>query len=593
MCSATLTGCGLFNSNEKPIQNTKPKTDKQTLHREAMNKFLDGAADEAKGNLAGAILEYQDALSYEESAGIYFAIAKNYYLLQKLSPALTNAKAAVLIDSTSIDYLMLLQDIYSAARLHDSAAIYLERIIKLDSLKTEAYFKLGFIYENSKPKQAIELYKRLMKIDGPQWPVLVRIAEVYEKLGDANGAIATLENLLSLDPENIQLQKMLLEYYSKSKSIEKATALLDELLQLYPEDDELIQKKGELLLAQGKNAEAVVFYNKLLAMPNITYDSKIKICAFVYILSTKDSSLVPTAWNMFITMDKDTTDWQIKWYLGAIAKMKNDTRSALQYFKITTELASWNAEVWTRYGGLLFDEKEYDKVIETLSEAVKKFPEEFGISMLLGISYAQKNNYIDAEPHLEKANELDANNLNAISAYAYTLSKVGKGEKAIEYLRKGIQIDSANVDLISEIGLIYDNMEKWTECDSAYLAALKLNPDNALVLNNYAYSLSKRSSRLNEALAMVDKALVKDPGSSSYLDTKGWILFKMGNFREAKRFIEESLKINNDREEVLDHLGDVEFNLGNKEEAIKQWNRALELNKSNSKIKEKIEKGIQ
>ncbi len=591
LISLVYAGCGSAPATVSTDDSKKTAAVAEIAYREAMNHFVDGTAAEAKGDFAGAIIEYQDALNYNHSGGIYYSIAKNYLFLGKMGAALQNARAAVQIDSTTTEYLLLLQEIYSSARLPDSAAITLEKILRIDSTESDAIYKLAKLYETTRPQQAITLYKKLLKSIGPEWTVLVRVAELYERLGDLNGAVATMEELLSLDPENRNLQKLLVDYYVKSKKFDKAQTLLDELLELYPEDDEITQKKGEALIEQGKISDAALYYQKMLEKPEISLDAKIRIGAYFYMVAVKDSTLLGSASQIFETIDKDTTDWQVKMYLGAIAVLNRKDSLALSYFETASELAPWNAEAWVRLGSLLFDSKRYKDAVTTLSHVVSKFPEDMGINLILGLSYAQLEQFSDAAPLLEKAVEINPKDLNALGAYSYTLNKLKEYDKAILYIRKALEIDSNNVDLMANLGLIYDDREMWKECDSVYSAALKINPDNALILNNFAYSLSKRSIRLEEALTMVNRALVKEPSNSAYLDTKGWIFFQLQKYPEAKKFIEESLKVSGDRQAVMDHLGDVVYAMGQKEEALEIWKHAFELDKTNNDIKQKIERG--
>ena len=109
-------------ASEKNIKQSGRKS------KEAMDHFINGTLADMKGDFASAILEYQDALNLDKSSGIYYALAKDYLLLNKLSLSLDNAKRAVSIDSTNTDYYYLLADIYTNARLTDSAAAAYEKI---------------------------------------------------------------------------------------------------------------------------------------------------------------------------------------------------------------------------------------------------------------------------------------------------------------------------------------------------------------------------------------------------------------------------------------------------------------------------------
>jgi tetratricopeptide (TPR) repeat protein len=121
------------NDQSKKIITEKTDSD---LKDEALDHFINGSTAEAKGDFATAILEYQDAIRLDKSAGIYYALAKNYFFLKKLSLALENARHAVAMDSTQGDYYDLLSDVYTAGNQIDSAEIVLNKLINVLSACT-------------------------------------------------------------------------------------------------------------------------------------------------------------------------------------------------------------------------------------------------------------------------------------------------------------------------------------------------------------------------------------------------------------------------------------------------------------------------
>jgi tetratricopeptide (TPR) repeat protein len=110
-------------------------------------------------------------------------------------------------------------------------------------------------------------------------------------------------------------------------------------------------------------------------------------------------------------------------------------------------------------------------------------------------------------------------------------------------------------------------------------------------MNNFAYSLAERGIRLQDALTMSKKAIEAEPKNSSYLDTIGWIYFRLGDYKKAKKNIEEAVKLESKNATLLDHLGDVHFKLGEKSKAFDLWKNAFELDSTKIEIKMKIEKG--
>ncbi len=566
------------------------KTDSE-FKDEALEHFINGSTAEAKGDYATAILEFQDAIRLDKSSGIYYALAKNYFYLNKLSLALENARKAVALDSTQDDYYVLLSDIYASGNQTDSAEVVLNKIISIDSTNINAYYKLARLYEPSKPMKAVEIYNKLTSLIGPDWNVLIHVADLEEKLGNIDKAENSLEELMKLDPGNSTLQKMAVEFYIRNKKFDKALELVNDIIELTPDDLEAREKKAQIYIAKGDWEGASKEYSYILDQPDVPFDVKIRIGAVYFNQSLKDSTLLPTTKKLFKTIDKDTTDWQVKMYLGAIAINEKQDSVAIEDFKQVTELAKWNVDGWIRLGGLYYDNKKYDEAAKIMKEAIISFPEDFTVNLILGLSLSQENKNAEAKQYLMKAVDLNSSDINALSAYAFTLNQLKDYSEAVKYLNKALAIKPDDVNLLGTLGLIYDNEGQHVLSDSIYESALKIDSTNALINNNFAYALSERGIQLDRALKMVDIALVAEPKNSSYLDTKGWIYFKMGKYKMAKEFIEKAIDAGGESAVMLEHLGDIVYKIGEQDYAKKLWEKALKLDVTNSELKQKIEKG--
>ncbi|MGE5432302.1 MAG: tetratricopeptide repeat protein [Syntrophomonadaceae bacterium] len=557
----------------------------------AIEHFIDGNIADAKGDYSAAILEYQDALRMDPKAGVYYALAKDYLLTNKLSLALENINNAIKLDLSNVDYYNILAEVYTNAHQADSAANAYEKIIKLDSVNVAAYYNLANIYQQSKPLQALNLYQKLLRITGPEWSVLARVAELYERIGNTDESIKTIEQLLTLDPSNVEVRKLLIESYIKENKFDKALGAIDELQAKFPEDLSLREMKAQIYLQKNNWPKALGEYRVILDSHSVPVESKIKIGSIFLTQSMQDSTLLPLTREVFEKLDHDTTNWQIKMVLGEIDLRERKDSAAISEFKQVTELARWNADAWTRLGGLYFDNKKYDEAAKILRQAVQNFPDNFPINLILGLSLSQMSNYTEAKPYLQKAVYLNPKDLTALSAYGYTLNQLKEPTSAIHYIKAALKLDSNNVDLIGTLGLIYNSQKKWAECDSAYSRALSLDSNNVLILNNYAYSLAERGIRLDEALKMAEKAVSREPGNSSYLDTYGWVFYRMGNYDKAEEYIRKALALDSSNSTLIEHLGDINFKAGKKGKALEMWQQAFQLNTDNSELKTKIEKG--
>lgn len=588
-----LIGCSSQKELLKETKKTSAKTSMPESQRKhnALNHFINGATFEAEGDFANAILEFQDALRFDTAAGIYYALSKNYYFLNKIPLALQNSEEALNLDSTKSDYYYLLSDIFSSSGQFDSSAAVLEKLIGKDSSQVNAYYKLATIYENSKPLKAVKVYNKLTNIIGNDWNVLAHVAQLQEKLGNINKAAEAYQNMLSLDPGDQDLQNTILDFYYRNKLYQKAIKFADNVLQLTPDNLHAREVKARVYLSQGKWDLASKEFSYILNKKDVSLDSKIKIGAAYFEQSFKDSTLLPVAKEFFESINKDTTDWQVKMYLGAIAIDEHNDSLAIENFKQVTKLAKWNNQGWIRLGGLYYDNKKYGDAIKVLNEAIVSFPEDFTINFILGLSYSQENQTAEAKKYLGKAAELNPENPNALSAYGFILNQTKDDSDAINYLTQALELKPNDVNVLGTLGLIYDNQKKYNLCDSVYEAALKIDSTNALVNNNYAYSLSERGIKLNRALQMVQISLKADSANSSYLDTRAWIYFKLGDFEKAKEDEERALKIDAKNPTMVEHLGDIVFKIGQRDYAKELWQKALKMDSTNTELRKKVNKG--
>ena len=557
----------------------------------ALDHFINGSIAEAKGDYAGAVSEYLESLSQDTSAAIYYALAKNYYIMDKIPLALNYAKRSIELNTSKIEYYALLGDIFNSAKQNDSAAAIYEKIIDMDSSNYSAYYKLARIYENTKPLKAIELYNKLTVLVGPDWSILMRVGELYEKLGDNDSAANSLVKLLTIDPSNIALQKLLIEIYERGKKYDKALEIVNELLETSPEDLDAHERKAQLYILQNKWEDASREYDMLLKQPEVPFEGKLRIGISYFAKSLSDSSLYPIVQKFFIKLDQDTTAVQIKIYLGALKLLLKDDQGAEKVLTTALEIKNYNSQNWLQAGGLLFDNKKYRETAKLMKFAVSFFPEDFSANLIVGLSLAQIENPTEAKPYLQKAIEISPNDANALSAYGYTLNQLKDYDNAVNYLNKALTLKPGDVNLLGTLGLIFNAQEKWAECDSVYEKALKLDSSNALVNNNFAYALSERGLQLERAMTMVNIALKADSNNSSYLDTKGWIYFKLRQYDKAKDFIQQAISAGGESATTLEHLGDAIFMTGEKKSAVELWQKAYKLDTTNNNIKIKIEKG--
>ncbi len=555
-----LFGCSSSKQASQPLYSAHPiplqeRTLRELQHDRALQHFIEAVALDIKGSYAEAILEYQEALQAEPNAAIYYAISKDYLLLNKFNRAAESASEAVRLDPENISYHENLGIIYFNASRSDLAIHEYEEIVKIDSNYTAGWFELARLYQLTQPQKALEIFEKILNRDGNQLDILFQCAQIYTSLGRYDEAAAKYKRMLELDPSNKPLQKQLAETFAKGGRLDQAQTILETMVEEDSSDAEVIAALADVYLNQKQFKKAIDLYEKLLSQGIKNIEIKLRIGVGFFGLMEHDSTLIPKAQSFFEDLQKEVpNDWRPYWYLGAIATHQHKDSLSGSYFEQVIKLEEHHADAWWFLGSSLFEEGKYDKLLETMKQAQKIFPNDFRFYLLQGLALTRMEKQEDAVKPLEKAYELNSKDLNTLSTLALTL----------------------------------DGLHRYQNSDRLYEEGLKQEPKSALLLNNYSYSLAERGLQLQRALEMSTQAITAEPDNAAYLDTYGWIFFKLEKYEDAAVYIEKAVATGKASSTVLEHLGDVYQKLGQKEKALELWKKALEMDSKNEALKEKI-----
>ena len=166
-------------------------------------------------------------------------------------------------------------------------------------------------------------------------------------------------------------------------------------------------------------------------------------------------------------------------------------------------------------------------------------------------------------------------------------SRIKMKDEAVNFYNQALSIRPNSINVLHSIAILYDEMGEWIKSDKIYDQLIKNNDLDAQAFNNYAYSLVERNTDLDRALVYAKKAVELEPKNPSYLDTIGWVYFKMNDIKTAKAYVEQSIKIQGDNSVVLEHLGDILMKSNDLANALIYYKKAFENDKLNLELKNK------
>ena len=165
-------------------------------------------------------------------------------------------------------------------------------------------------------------------------------------------------------------------------------------------------------------------------------------------------------------------------------------------------------------------------------------------------------------------------------------------KKAIEYYTEIITSLTDNSEIKSDLlyrrGGSYERLGDYQKADEDLKYSLKINPDDAYVLNYLAYSWLERDYQIDEAMEMLEKAYTLRSNDPYITDSIGWAYYLIKNYNEAEKYIKKAVELMPEDPTVNDHYGDILWKLNRNIQARYFWNYVLRLDDTDEDIKKKI-----
>lgn len=517
-------------------------------------KFLFHNANKARmlGNYQEAVTLFKECtlIAPKESTS-YYELANLFENSKQNELALEFAQKAVELDGENYWYsIQYAHSLQRNGRGEDAIKQY-KKIIDKHGGSIDLYFDLaGMQLYSGKYKASIETFNLIEKQAGITEEISVQKEKIYIKMGDIDNAAKEIEALINEYPENLKYQVLLADLYLANNLTEKAFDVYQEILKKDPENPYAHLSLYDYYKSKGNNKKASESLKMAFASSDLDIDAKMNILLSYY--SATDSEVKKEALELNKILikahPKDAKSYTI--YADFLYQDKKLESAKENYLKAlafdNSKLPIWNQ--------LIFIESELqdlDGLLRDSKAAIELFPNQPLFYFFYGATNLQRKNY----------------------------------EEAVEYLTLGKDFVVGNPPLLAQfyanLGDAHNSLEAFEKSDENYEAALKIDPNNIYVLNNYGYYLSLREEKLDRAEQLSALCNELEPDQANYQDTYAWILYKQGKFIQAKTWLEKAIANGGETSAtILEHLGDTHAKLNNLDKALEYWNKAKALNGS-------------
>ena len=336
---------------------------------------------------------------------------------------------------------------------------------------------------------------------------------------------------------------------------EKAKAAYERILKQWPEHSSVSDKMADLNAGKKPHTFQPVTSPEQ-GIARALYD----MANILFLQSADDSAQVFTQMALFL--NPGMTDARL--LLAALDTRNERYEQAIANYRMIPEGDDYFLESRRLIAGLLQEKKDFEGAKTELSTLVEQHND---IESLIGIGdlYRAQDKFEQAVDYYNKA----ARKLDGIPPEYWQLY----------YVR----------------GMSYERMGQWDKAEADLKAALAYEPDHPFLLNYLGYSWADQGIKLDEALALLEKANSLQPDDGHIVDSLGWVLYRLGRYDEALKYLEKAVELMPYDSVVNDHLGDNYWMVGRKREARFQWQRALNYSddeKLSAAIGAKLEHGL-
>jgi tetratricopeptide (TPR) repeat protein len=221
--------------------------------------------------------------------------------------------------------------------------------------------------------------------------------------------------------------------------------------------------------------------------------------------------------------------------------------------------------------------KEFQKAQQEADAAAKKWPDDRMIRLTRDSLLAEMGRVDEAAADLKKLLEAKPDRDLYISL-ANTYEKGKRWDDMAKALDAAEKLSDSNEDkegVWFMRGAMFERMKKLDRAEAEFRKVLKADPESAGAMNYIGYMLADANVRLEESLDLITKALDLEPGNGAYLDSLGWVQYRLGRLEDAEKNLRRALEKTPRDPTVHDHMADVLMKESKVKEAVAQWEASL------------------
>ena len=514
----------------------------------------DGQNPQSGEMLQAAIKEYETIAKLKPNdVETHLLLGQLYGLAHDSAKAETEFKEAQKIDPNSEEVVLSIARLYSEQGDLARAAKVIEGV-PVDDRSARMDFALAGIYDQLKqPKNAVKAYRAAVDEDPDNTDAKRGLAAALTAAGQMDEAAKIYAQILGSDPQDAQALIREADIQRQQGHYEQALATLKKAQALVSDNEELSYNLALVYDALGRFDDSIKTLKQLLTAtlpPDGKYTDGTRSNRALFLdrlaIVQREANHTDEAVATYKEMAQLGGDYQARGANGIVDAYRDahNWKAALDASAAAAKAMPTNHDIQLTYARQLADSGKVDEGLKLANAQLSGTPDDRDVYFTIADMNVRDKRWKDASEILDKAEALATK----------------PEEKAfVAYYR----------------GTVAERQKLYDQAEIEFRKGLQLAPDFAPIQNYLGYMLAERGQKLDEAVAMLKKAVTFDPQNGAYLDSLAWAYYKQGQYALAEDYERKAaLRMSNDPT-VLDHLGEIDAKSGKLSLAIDEWQRSL------------------
>lgn len=413
----------------------------------------------------------------------------------------------------------------------------------------------------------------------------IQLSQVMARHKDKKAVYELLRTLARPYGKVAEVRLALAQAASSANNSDAALAESRAALELKP-DLELAALFHAQALQRRSNAEAIKFLGGYVERQPQAKEARL---GYARLLATEKRQA--DARRQFeLLLEQSPKDADIAMAVGLMAMQSGDRDAAEKYFQHALAAGHKSPDtIWMMLGQINEDRKQYDEALKYYA-GVAAGEQYLNAQSRYAAVLQKQGKLAEARSHLQAIQPRDnAQRLQLVQAEANLLREANDFAGAYDLLDKTLEGTPESVDLLYDQAMVAEKLDRIDVLERNLRKIISIQPDHAHAHNALGYTFADRNMRLPEARKLIEKALEISPQDGYIIDSLGWVLFRLGEMREAVTQLRRAYELRPEPE-VGAHLGEVLWVDGKRDEATKVWRDMLKEGPDNDTLRNTLKR---